>query len=223
MTAKPREGFSQTLIPYPRSQHGNGVRVGGGDRTGPGRVAQLRNLGVASVSGIYVAFLDDDNEWRVNHLISLLHTALENESPAVHSHLTLHWPDGRPYLEQRLLWARSPDLARKLYQELVKKGVYEPGSNIVRDRVDSHETADPVRSVDMGAWLFDRRLLLRHPFCENYTNTDWEEIVTEDDKLIDSLVSNGVPIRCTYQPTLKYYVGGYSNNFGDTVRGTWRD
>jgi hypothetical protein len=97
--------------------------------------------------------------------------------------------------------------------DLAAKGVFQPGSNIVRDRVDPWGHPDPARTVDMGEWLFDRKLLLDHQFCTEYSAEDWFNITTEDDKLMEDLVNNGITVACSELPTLRYYLGGYSNAF----------
>ncbi|MGH9349181.1 MAG: glycosyltransferase family 2 protein [Vicinamibacterales bacterium] len=191
------------------------------DRTGPTRVATLRNLGVRHAAGTHVAFLDDDNEWAPDHLATLVACMERSGCPAVHSHLTIHWPDGRPYLEPRLPWARDARTAAEKYDALVRAGVWTRGSNIVRDRVDPEGCRDPIRTVDMGAWLFTRALLDELPFRTDYGNGDWTAVTTEDDKLLDDLVRRRIPTACTSRPTLKYVVGGYSNHWleGDDA---WR-
>jgi hypothetical protein len=67
--------------------------------------------------------------------------------------------------------------------------------------------------VDTSEWLFERDLLLQIRFCEEYSYEDWVEVRPEDNKLLRSLVAEGVPIACTHAPSLRYYLGGYSNAF----------
>jgi hypothetical protein len=103
--------------------------------------------------------------------------------------------------------------AKRAYQDLCRKGVLTPGSCVVRDRVDPIDHPDPVRIVDMSAWLFARELLLEIPFREEYGDLDWERMFVEDDKLILDLLRKGEPIGCSGQATLIYYLGGYTNDF----------
>ena len=193
----------------------------GADRPIPARVAGLRNRGVALADTPLVAFLDDDNEWEPDHLATLAACHQSTGCPAVHSYLRLFWPDGRPYVEARLPWARDDQEGHTGWRRMVRLGVFKPGSNIVRDRVDPLGTPDPVRSVDMGAWLFERELLLNHPFPMEYDEADWAQVTTEDDKLLDILVRERVPIAASGHATLRYRLGGYSNNRASNLAGTW--
>ncbi|MBS1789631.1 MAG: glycosyltransferase family 2 protein [Acidobacteria bacterium] len=184
-----------------------------GEKSGPGRVANLRNLAVRLASASWIAFLDDDNEFEPNHLSSLLDCALRSGSRAVHSHMKIFWPDGSPYLESRMPWWRDSEEGKELYNNLCTKGVFQPGSNIIRDRADPLGHPDPARTVDMGEWLLERKLLLEYPFPTVYDHIDWANATCEDDKLMEILIQNGVGIACSELPTLRYYLGGYSNIF----------
>jgi glycosyltransferase involved in cell wall biosynthesis len=185
----------------------------GEDSSGPRRLAALRNQAVAAAGSRWISFLDDDNEFLPGHLETLAECARSTGSRAVHSHMQLFTKDGRPYLEERMPWWPDPVGGRDLYQVLRAQGVFEPGSNIVRDRADPLGTQDPVRSVDTGEWLLERSLLLECPFSAEYSEEDWGCMRTEDDKLLEALIERGISIRCTGKATLKYYLGGYSNSF----------
>jgi len=182
------------------------------DTSGPGRSAVIRNQYVRQqVNATWISFLDDDNEFEPNHLESLLLCARKSGCRAVHSWLKMFYPDGRPFIEERDPWTCDEEMARIVYHAMVAKGVCVPGTNIFRDRADPLDVSDPVRSVDTGEWLFTRQLLMEIPFPEGYSEKDWYEMQTEDDKLLDRLIEFGEPIACSRQPTLKYYLGGYSN------------
>lgn len=179
----------------------------------PERLSRLRNLGARMASTDYVCYLDDDNEYAPNHLSSLVACARQTQCKAVHSHEQIFRADGTPYLEPRIAWCRDPEEGSRQYEELRARGVFEYGSNISRDRADPLGHPDPARTVDMGEWLFDRSLLLKYPFPEDYSEDDLLRITTEDDKLMLKLIENGVPVACTGLPTFKYYLGGFTNNF----------
>lgn len=183
------------------------------ERSGPWRLSKLRNLAVQLASSKWVCYLDDDNEFESNHLSSLIACAEQTGCRAVHSYEKIFQRDGTPYLEPRLPWCRDPEEGKRQYAELYSKGVFQPGSNVSRDRADPLGHPDPIRTVDMGEWLFERQLLLEYPFPEEYTQEDWLKITTEDDKLMLKLIENRVPIACTKIPSLKYYLGGFTNNF----------
>ncbi|MGH8903839.1 MAG: glycosyltransferase family 2 protein [Egibacteraceae bacterium] len=195
-----------------------------GQRSGPARLAKLRNLAVRLVKTRWMAFLDDDNEYEINHLSSLMACAQSSGSPAVHSQRTICWSDGQPYLEQRMPWKRDKQLGGLIYKDLCDKGVFTPGSNVVRDRADPKGHPGPARMVDTSEWLFRRRLLLEMPFSETYSLQDWMEVIPEDNKLLQRLVAEEIPIVGTGLPTLRYYLGGYSNAFegGEATGGLWQ-
>jgi glycosyltransferase involved in cell wall biosynthesis len=182
---------------------------------GPSHLARLRNLAVRLVDSKWVAFLDDDNRWAPDHLRTLVDCAAWTGCPAVHSHRYLLHRDGSPYLEQRMPWKRDAAQGVRLYDELCQKGIFEPGSNVVRDRAQKNDSHDTAQMVDMGEWLFSRPLLLEHPFEETYTYEDWVNVIPEDNKLLQRLVRHGVPTATTGRPTLYYYLGGYSNAFNE--------
>lgn len=195
-----------------------------GQRSGPARLAKLRNLAVRLAKTRWIAFLDDDNEYEANHLSSLMACAQSSGSPAVHSQRTIYWSDGQPYLEQRMPWKRDKQLGRLIYKDLCDKGVFTPGSNVICDRADPKGHPDPARMVDTSEWVFQRSLLLETPFCETYSLRDWLAVIPEDNKLLQRLVADEIPIAGTGLPTLRYHLGGYSNAFadGEATCGLWQ-
>ena len=186
------------------------------EQSGSQRVAKLRNYAVQFATTPWISFLDDDNEFEPDHLRSLVECATHTGCQAVHSQRSIYWPDGTPYLEPRFPWSRNVEEGKRLYAELCTEGIFQPGSNVMRDKVFPRDYLRPPFSVDTGEWLFTRDLLLQYPFStEEYTQHDWDglpgRLPSEDDKLLWILVEKGVPIASTENPTLKYYLGGYSN------------
>ncbi|MFD2765827.1 glycosyltransferase [Micromonospora eburnea] len=175
--------------------------------SGPGRSSKLRNFGVRRATDRWIAFLDDDNEWTPDHLDTLITCAVETGARAVHSHVQLLNRDGTPYLEPRWPWAQNPDDAAEIYRDYVAKGIVTPGSNIVGDRPGFHD-----EPADTSSWLLDRRLLLEVTFAEEFSSSDAENLIGEDDKLFWALIDRGESIECSRRPTLRYYLGGYSNS-----------
>lgn len=175
--------------------------------SGPGRSSKLRNFGVRRATDRWIAFLDDDNEWTPDHLDTLIACATATRARAVHSHVQLLNRDGTPYLEPRWPWAKNPDEAAEIYRDYVAKGIVTPGSNIVGDRPGVHD-----EPADTSSWLLDRRLLLEVTFIEEFSSRDAENLIGEDDKLFWALLDRGEPIECSHRPTLRYYLGGYSNS-----------
>jgi len=178
-----------------------------------GHIAALRNFGVQESRTKWISFLDDDDELEKNHISSLVSCARESNCRAVHSYMQILTEDGLPYLEPKHPWTRDPVKAKETYEKLRKQGVFQLGSNIAKDRVDSLDHPDPVRSVDMSEWLFERSLLLDFPFDTDYDLNDWTSVTTDDDKFLNTLVAQRIPVACTKLPTFKYYLGGHSNNF----------
>ncbi len=191
------------------------------EQSGPARLSKLRNYAVAMAESHWIGFLDDDNEFEPNHVSSLVACAIQSGCPAVHSHMQIFSRDGVPYRKQRMPWIVDEEEATQKYKELCEKGVFDSGSHISRDRADPLSHPDPVRSVDMGEWMCERSTLLAYPFTEVYSLEDWANVTSEDDKLMMSLIDNEVPIACTGMATLKYYLGGYSNDLSNRAPGVW--
>ncbi len=77
-----------------------------------GHSGLVRNIGLGIVDSEYASFLDDDNEWRDNHLRVAL-AALDDGADLVYTALERYLPDGRLFdvlsqpFERRLLRERS--------------------------------------------------------------------------------------------------------------------
>ncbi|MFC5154192.1 glycosyltransferase family A protein [Streptomyces amakusaensis] len=195
------------------------------DVSGPGRSSRLRNMAVRISRSPWITFLDDDNEWEPGHLASLLECAERTGHRAVHSQLRMVHPDGSPFLDPRDPWSEDHEKGRAEYERMLAKGVVERGTCVRRDRLDPLGVPDPVISVDTGEWLLARELLLRIPFRDDFDAHDEAGRVGEDDKLAMALRESREPVSCTGLPTLRYYLGGYSNNFSRTFDPTfsWRE
>ena len=72
---------------------------------------------------------------------------------------------------------------------------------------------DPVCLVDQSVWLIRREVLLRLPIPETFTEQDHRDNAAPDDKLLKNLMDHGVPLRASGRPTVRYYLGGVSNNY----------
>lgn len=190
------------------------------------RCGKLKNLGVNLLDTVWIACLDDDNEWAEEHIDTLLACAKESGSLAVHSHRMLLYPDGTPFLEERYPWINDERQSQEVYRILRAKGVFTFGSCIMCDRVDPGYDADltmmidpskdPVMMVDASEWLIARDLLLKVPFREQFTDFDKQNVLGEDARFLLDLVEKRIPIVSTNKPTLLYYLGGLSNGIGQT-------
>ena len=179
----------------------------------PGRLGRLRNDGVGLATTYWISFLDDDNEFHPNHLSSLMTAAALGECSAAHSYRELLWPDGSPYLEPLFPWCSNETEAARIYEHLRHEKVFEPGLHIMRDRVDPLDHAHPIRFVDTSEWLLSKETAMRFPFPAECSLEDWAAMKTEDDYLLEKMVSARIPIACNGLATLKYYLGGYSNSW----------
>jgi len=185
-------------------------RRGPTDQSGMARSARLRNLAVTLSSTEWIAILDDDNEFSADHLAMLLDTASATGARAVHSWRRVYCPDGSPFCEPRDPWT-SGQRAFDRFAWLAAKAVRTADSNVFRDRCDPVGVSDPVRTVDSSEWLLHRSLFDTVAFDEVYSPEDWENMIGEDDKLQRDLVAHQIAVACSERPTLKYYLGGYSN------------
>lgn len=184
-----------------------------GESSGPSRLAKLRNLACRLTQSEWVAFLDDDNEFEPQHIRTLVACAAERSSPAVHSYRKLFHFDGTPFLEEFWPWCRGQREARERYWDYVAKGILMPGSNVVREQAAPVNGARSRTHIDMNVWLLRRDLLLRCAMPEHFTEEDWVANLTEDDKLLEALTGAGVDVAVTGIPSVRYYLGGYSNDF----------
>ncbi len=173
------------------------------------RIAWLRDLAAAAVSARYVCFLDDDNIWDTDHLAALSDLA-RTGLPAVHSWRRLITPTGADAVVSRFPWLPEGPESVTRFGELVRLGVFEPGSPVVKD------TVGPLRPglagmVDLGAWLIEADLLRRLGFRPRPRSAaEVEGRLGEDDLLLEQLVRHGVPTGCTRRASYRYRLGGMS-------------
>lgn len=186
------------------------------------RLAAMLNHGVRIADSRWIAFLDDDNEYEPNHLSSLVSCARRFKCRAVHSHRAVFDSAGNPYLERRFPWTAHPEKSSRIYELFCRKGVWKRDSNILADRAGPYgygefrnstiaNYSDPVFLVDTSVWLLDRNLCLQYPVPEEFSDNDFEANNAPDDKFLEQLLRNDIPIVSTGLPTLRYYLGGVSN------------
>lgn len=202
-------GPGMRYIYMPRSAH---------DANGPRRLAWLRNFSAYQVRSEWMAFLDDDNEFEPCHLQSLHEAATKETFDAVFSYDHIFNADGTPFLQHYWPWARTPEEALSLYDFYCTVGVLTRGSNLQRHLIQTEPGQPRVLWVDTNVWLFKRDVLRRLPISTEYDDSDWRNIITEDDKMLANFVESGIKIGRTLKPTVRYYLGGYSNRF-DTAGG----
>jgi len=174
------------------------------------RVAYLRNIGVTTVQGKYVAHLDDDNEYLPTHLSSLVEV-LERvpELPAAHSWRHLLWKDGSPFTENLYPWLKQPERARARYifDELIHYGVFQRDSCEMRDRYTT-PMGEQLLTIDSSEWLIRRSFHSQFPFRERLHFRELSHALTDDYLFCQHLADSGVRIGCSEQFTLNYYLSG---------------
>ncbi|MCF6473397.1 aminotransferase class I/II-fold pyridoxal phosphate-dependent enzyme [Nonomuraea sp. MG754425] len=167
------------------------------------RIARLRQNALGACHGDYTAFLDDDNRWEPTHLSSLLKVA-RSGFPAVHSWRVLVDRSGSPVTVDRFPWLPPGPDSYERFKSMVADGIMSPDDNVVKD-------SSTGGMVDMGAWLFDTRLLRSLKFERPHTAAEVRDRVGEDDILLEQLNRLDVPTGCTREATLVYRLGGMSN------------
>ncbi|RCG30662.1 glycosyltransferase family 2 protein [Sphaerisporangium album] len=208
--AKLRTSFPSAVI---RNVSARELRDGGmeGDGYLPSKLAHLRNLGIEMSRGDMVAQLDDDNAFRPGHLRSLRRILDEDPDVQVaHSWRNLLDAAGRPYLpDGEDPWHPDPDRRRSSYAHLRDLGVFEDGSNVVRDTLTAR--GQIVCRVDTSEFLVRRELHRRIPFPVHYTRWRRRLEFTEDMAFSHELIKQKIRVECSRKATLDYYMGGYSN------------
>jgi glycosyltransferase involved in cell wall biosynthesis len=187
------------------------------DQDGPARLAHLRNHAVDAARHELIAFLDDDNTWEPEHLATLIHASNTGEALS-HSERRMFYADGRPYDAPEFPWKRDVASRRALYDQYVALGAVTPGDNIFRDNIGLPDTC-----VDLGEWLLPRSFVQQFRFDEQYDVSNWQNIVVEDWGLAREILASGKTVVSTHQPTLHYYLGGYSNNFSSSASIYWKE
>lgn len=182
------------------------------DLSGPSLLARLRNDAVEKCKTQWFAFLDDDNEYYPNHLQELMDFAIEQKCDAVFSNSEIYYRDGKPFLEKYWQWERDPEKAKIRWEKMKEEGVVFEGSN------ERHFKYGVV--VDTNAWMLKRDLILKYKISDYFSEEDWINNLAEDDKLMLGLYNNNVRVLGNNKPTVKYYLGGYSNVFDGSVEGT---
>lgn len=170
----------------------------------PARAAHARTAGASAARGELLAFLDDDNEYELHHLRTMVGAlAGDPELEAVYCWRQLLDPDGSSYLRRASPWATDPVQAHHDYEELVAAGVWIAGTNLLRDRLDWN-------TVDSSCWLIRRELLNRVPFRLAFTSRERADRLGEDVAFCFDLRQSRVPIGPVERHSVRYYIGGFS-------------
>lgn len=181
------------------------------------KLGALRNFGIQTSRGTYIALWDDDNEWEPDHLSSLCNI-LNNQSELAlaHSWRRLMVDADTPFVvaKDQYPWApqNSPH-GTFMYQMLLEAGVITESSNAYRDRHGypvNGAGAVQGSSVDTGEWLMPRRLF-ENPdfrFNESYHYLLYHFGATDDPQFAHRLLEAKVPVICSEKFSMRYFMSG---------------
>jgi GT2 family glycosyltransferase len=181
----------------------------------PARTARIRNLGIRRARGTFIAHLDDDNTFEPDHLATLVTCLRANpQAVAAHSWRRLVTSGGEPFVPGPLNpWIADPARSAANYTELADSGVFQPGSNIMRDRVVGRKGQE-FFLVDVSELLVRAEFHRAHPFPAHYSASQVEAGLCEDKAWCIRVVRAGHQIARSGRVTLRYAMGGYSNGPG---------
>jgi hypothetical protein len=181
----------------------------------PARTTPLRNRGIALARGRWIAHLDDDNEYEHDHLATLVDTLRRHASARVaHSWRRLFNRDGSPYIvREHNPWFPHEEDARRSYDELLRAGVFLPGSNEMRDR-PLGPAGEGYYLVDSSELIVERSLHLEIPFRTRFSAAERASGLREDRAFCMDVYAAGLTVVPSRRSTLRYYMGGYSNDGG---------
>ncbi|UGY93309.1 glycosyltransferase family A protein [Streptomyces gobiensis] len=176
-----------------------------------GRLAHLRNRGIEMADAEYVAHLDDDNVFHPTHLRSLMDVLWTNPAAqAAHSWRRLLTREGVELIpDGEDPWYGEPAKRAQSYERLRALGIFEPGSCVMRDTL---RVGDQIRGVDTSELLVRSSLHERIPFPTRFSREQRRLGYTEDLAFSRELVRQEVPVLCSRQATVDYYMGGHSNS-----------
>ena len=183
------------------------------DISGPSLLARLRNDAVMKSKGMWLSYLDDDNEFESDHLEKLYKFAISNNYSAVHSYVKVFNRDGTPYLFTQEKWPWSRDeKSKQKYEMMLNNGLVEKGSNIRKYKYGI--------VIDTNVWLVKREIWEHCQIPDFFSTQDWENNLAEDDKLMEEMIRQEVEVHTNEEASVIYYLGGYSNSFDGKEKGT---
>lgn len=183
--------------------------------------ARLRNAGIATAQGTFIAHLDDDNEFVPNHLSTLFKVLEQSpDAPAAFSWRRLFFEDSTPFTANVYPWMKQPNLAqaRYIFDRLVEYGVFRRDCCEMHDQYIS-EGGEQLLTVDTSEWLIRRAFHLRFQFTERLTFREVSHGATDDYLFCKQLAEAGIRVARSEHASLNYYLGGRTTSWlNDTLR-----
>jgi glycosyltransferase involved in cell wall biosynthesis len=186
----------------------------------PARTARIRNLGICRARGTFIAHLDDDNTFEPDHLATLVACLRANPAAiAAHSWRQLFTRKGGPFIPGPLNpWIADPTESAANYADLADSGVFQAGSNIMRDCVTGC-AGQKFFLVDVSELLVRADFHRAHLFPTEYSAPEISRGLCEDRAWCITVVQAGYQIAQSRRATLRYFMGGYSNGRAATEDG----
>lgn len=181
------------------------------------KMAVLRNIALNFIDEDYVCFLDDDNEYSNIHLQSLYNLIMKNGLQAAHSWRYLVYSDETLFDGSYYPWhnKNSLDVKREIHQWSVENNIIKPGSAVLRDCYILDDSPLNISNVDMNEWLFLTSMIKSIRFDEEFSLADKDKELAEDFKLLLRILKHDIDYSCSDLATVKYRLGGFSNNVTD--------
>lgn len=174
---------------------------------GSSRIARVRNVGIELANGEFIAHLDDDNTWDVNHIESLLKAfSLSPEAGMVYSYRKLLIDGEKPYTFPYHPWSSDLETARRIYQAYRRMGIYQPNSHLMRDRATFHEEWDC--TIDTNEMMLKSDMHKKFLFETNFSEQMIEMELGEDDVLSEQIYRAGYRIVASGEYSLNFRLGG---------------
>lgn len=177
----------------------------------PTHLSKLRFEAGLRADGDWIALLDDDNEFEHDHADSLVSLLQRTSCPIGHSWRTLWNREGEEWLISDFdPWAPDARSARASFEILEKEGMFVRGSNVIRDCLQLPKSKR-IGRVDTNEWFFRRAAFSEYARPREPSPAEKRLKLTEDILLTVRLVREGIDVSCSELPTVRYRMGGYSN------------
>ena len=178
----------------------------------PARTAVVRNIGIEEATGTFVAHLDDDNEIEPDHIASLVDVLRTTpDADIAYSWRQLVSPSGQDAdLQGRSPWYKAEAASRRFFQDQMAFGIVDRHSNVLRDVPVAPDGRD-VFHIDSSELLVRTTVHKLLRFRTAYDDREMRAGLCEDRAFCIDACARGLKFAPSGRPTLRYYLGGYSN------------